>query len=141
MFAASQNGRVGAVELLLEHGADPDIADSFGATPALIASQRGQAGVLPGRAPVVGRLGYGVLTVSTADGEVEKFFIEGGFVQVKAGTVTLLTDRAQGLDEIDRQAAEDLLAEASKRVPVTDAELAAKERDQESARRMMAVGR
>ena len=101
----------------------------------------GQAGVLPGRAPVVGRLGYGVLTVSTADGEVEKFFIEGGFVQVKAGTVTLLTDRSRGLEDIDRQAAEDLLAEASKRVPVTDAELAAKERDQESARRMLAVAR
>jgi F-type H+-transporting ATPase subunit epsilon len=64
----------------------------------------GQAGVLPGRAPV-----------------------------------TLLTDRAQGLDEIDRQAAEELLAESSKRVPTTDAELAAKERDQECARRMLAV--
>ena len=101
----------------------------------------GQIGVLPGRAPVVGRLGYGVLTVATSDGEVEKFFIEGGFVQVKAGTVTLLTDRARGVEDIDREAAEELLAEASKRVPVTDAELAAKERDQESARRMLAVGR
>ena len=101
----------------------------------------GQIGVLPGRAPVVGRLGYGVLTVSTSEGDIEKYFVEGGFVQVKAGTVTLLTDRAQGLDDIDRQAAEDLLAEASKRVPVTDAELVAKERDQESARRMLAVGR
>ena len=101
----------------------------------------GQIGVLPGRAPVVGRLGYGVLTVSTSDGEVEQYFIEGGFVQVKAGTVTLLTDRARGLEDIDRAAAQELLAEASKRVPVTDAELAAKERDQESARRMLAVGR
>jgi len=101
----------------------------------------GQIGVLPGRAPVVGRLGYGVLTVSTSEGDIEKYFVEGGFVQVKAGTVTLLTDRAQGLDDIDRQAAEELLAEASKRVPVTDAELVAKERDQESARRMLAVGR
>ncbi|MBO52389.1 MAG: ATP synthase F1 subunit epsilon [Planctomycetaceae bacterium] len=101
----------------------------------------GQIGVLPGRAPVVGRLGYGVLTVTAPDGEVEKFFIEGGFVQVKAGTVTLLTDRARGVEDIDRETAEELLAEASKRVPVTDAELAAKERDQESARRMLAVGR
>ena len=101
----------------------------------------GQIGVLPGRAPVVGRLGYGVLTVSTSEGDIEKYFVEGGFVQVKAGTGTLLTDRAQGLDDIDRQAAEELLAEASKRVPVTDAELVAKERDQESARRMLAVGR
>ena len=91
--------------------------------------------------PVVGRWGYGVLTGTTSDGEVEKFFIEGGFVQVKAGTVTLLTDRARGVEDIDREAAEELLAEASKRVPVTEAELAAKERDQESARRMLAVGR
>ena len=101
----------------------------------------GQIGVLPGRAPGVGRLGYGVWTGTTSDGEVEKFFIEGGFVQVKAGTVTLLTDRAKGLEDIDRSAAQELLAEASKRVPVTDAELAAKERDQESARRRLAVGR
>ena len=101
----------------------------------------GQAGVLPGRAPVVGRLGYGVLTVSLPDGETSRYFIEGGFVQVKAGTVTLLTDRAQGVDEIDGQAAEELLVEASKRVPTTDAELAAKERDQECARRMLAVTR
>ena len=101
----------------------------------------GQIGVLPGRAPVVGRLGYGVLTVTPSEGEVEQVFIEGGFVQVKAGTVTLRTDRARGVEDIDREAAEELLAEASKRVPVTDAELAAKERDQESARRMLAVGR
>ena len=46
-----------------------------------------------------------------------------------------------GAEELEREAAEELLAEASKRVPVTDAELAAKERDQESARRMLAVGR
>tara|TARA_B100000029_G_scaffold38734_3_gene36331 strand:- start:179 stop:574 length:396 start_codon:yes stop_codon:yes gene_type:complete len=101
----------------------------------------GQAGVLPGRAPVVGRLGYGVLTVSTEEGEIEKYFIEGGFVQVKAGTVTLLTDRAMGLDDIDAEAAADLLAEASKRVPITDAELAIKARDQERARRMLSAAR
>ena len=101
----------------------------------------GQAGVLPGRAPLVGRLGYGVLTVSLPDGETSKYFIEGGFVQVKAGTVTLLTDRAQGLDEIDGEAAAELLAEASQRVPTTDALLAAKERDQECARRMLAATR
>lgn len=99
----------------------------------------GQIGVLPGRAPLVGRLGYGVLTVKTPDGETETCFIEGGFAQVKAGVVTLLTDRAQPIDEIDRQAAKDLLAEASSRVPVNDAELAAKQRDQECARRMLAV--
>ena len=99
----------------------------------------GQIGVLPGRAPLVGRLGYGVLTVKTAEGGTETCFIEGGFAQVKAGVMTLLTDRAQPIDEIDRQAAEDLLAEALSRVPVSDAELAAKQRDQECARRMLAV--
>lgn len=101
----------------------------------------GQIGVLPGRAPVVGRLGFGVLTIVTDTGETEKYFVEGGFVQIKAGTVTLLTDRALAIDAIDRQAAEELLAEASTRVPVTEAELAAKERDQECARRMLAASR
>jgi F-type H+-transporting ATPase subunit epsilon len=89
----------------------------------------------------VGRLGFGVLTIATDAGETEKYFVEGGFVQVKSGTVTLLTDRALAIDAIDRQAAEELLTEASTRVPVTAAELAAKERDQECARRMLAASR
>ncbi len=37
----------------------------------------GQIGILPGRAPLVGRLGYGELKATTPSGE-KSFFIDGG---------------------------------------------------------------
>ena len=43
------------------------------------------------------------------------------------------------IDEIDADEARKLLAEASSRVPTTDAEFAARDRDQERARRMLAA--
>jgi len=36
----------------------------------------GQLGILPGRAPVIGRLGYGELKISTEAGE-KSYFIDG----------------------------------------------------------------
>ncbi len=42
----------------------------------------GQMGVLPGRAPAVGRLGAGSLTFETSAGE-KRYFVDGGFVQIK----------------------------------------------------------
>jgi F-type H+-transporting ATPase subunit epsilon len=47
-------------------------------------------GVLPGRVPLVGRLGYGELKITQAAGE-EYYYIDGGFVQIKGRVVTLLT--------------------------------------------------
>ena len=45
----------------------------------------GSAGVYPGRAPLVGRLGIGELKLNGTDGRSESYFIEGGFIQVGAG--------------------------------------------------------
>ena len=64
----------------------------------------GELGVLPGRAPLIGRLGYGELRFRRGL-EIRRFFVEGGFVQVRANTVTVLTPRAQRAEEIDTSAA------------------------------------
>lgn len=101
----------------------------------------GQIGVLPGRAPMVGRLGYGELKVRTAAGGERSYFVDGGFVQVKGGTVSLLTNRALPAEALDAAEAQSLLDEASKSVPTSEAELAARDRDQERARRMLALAR
>jgi F0F1-type ATP synthase epsilon subunit len=53
--------------------------------------------------------------------------------------VSLLTNRALSVDEIDRAEAEQLLSQASARVPTTEQEFAAKDRDLERARRMLAM--
>lgn len=99
----------------------------------------GQIGILPGRAPMIGRLGYGELKVTHLDGGEAAYFVDGGFVQVKAEAVTLLTDRALPRDEIDAAEAEAELREAFDRVAKTDAESAARTRDQERARQMLAM--
>jgi F-type H+-transporting ATPase subunit epsilon len=98
----------------------------------------GQIGILPGRAPLIGRLGYGELKVTTAAGE-RSYFIDGGFVQVKGSVVSLLTHRAVPADEINPQEAQQQLEKANALVPKTPAEFAVKERDQERARRMLAL--
>src|SRR5438034_7039326 len=59
----------------------------------------GELGVLPKRAPLIGRLGYGELR--TKKGEItQRFFIDGGFAQVRADVVTVLTAQAIPAEEI-----------------------------------------
>jgi F-type H+-transporting ATPase subunit epsilon len=63
----------------------------------------GELGVLPGRAPLIGRLGYGELRLRRGM-ETRRFFVDGGFVQVRSNTVTVLTSRAQRAEVIDTNA-------------------------------------
>ena len=53
----------------------------------------GEVGILPGRAALIGRLGYGELRTKRGN-HVERFFVDGGFAQVRADVVTVLTPRA-----------------------------------------------
>ena len=89
---------------------------------------------------MIGRLGYGELNVTASGGE-KSYFVDGGFVQVKGSVVSILTSRALSFDELDREEAKELLANASSRVPTSDSEFVAKERDQERARRMLSLSR
>jgi F-type H+-transporting ATPase subunit epsilon len=100
----------------------------------------GQIGVLPGRAPLVGRLGYGELQITTAGGK-KSYFVDGGFVQVKQGVVSLLTSRAQVAGTLDARAAEDELQVARQKLPRTDADFAEKEKELMRARRKLALAR
>jgi F-type H+-transporting ATPase subunit epsilon len=65
----------------------------------------GELGVLPGRAPLTGRLGYGEMR-ATHSGKVERFFIEGGFVQVRADVISVLTPKAVPVKDINVDALE-----------------------------------
>lgn len=100
----------------------------------------GQTGILPSRAPVVGRLGYGELRLTGSSG-IRSFYIDGGFVQVKGSIVSLLTNRAVPAGEIDTEAAEKLLEKTRSQVAIGDLEFMAKDRDQQRARQMLALAR
>lgn len=100
----------------------------------------GQIGVLPGRAPLVGRLGTGELKLHSGSGS-RSYFIDGGFAQVKGSVVSLLTHDAIPSEKIDVTSAESDLTEASKLVPTTDAALSTKQHAQDRARRMIELRR
>src|SRR5438552_17488795 len=78
----------------------------------------GEIGILPGRAPLVGRLGYGELRLRRA-GRTRRFYVDGGFVQVRDDVVTLLTSLALGADEIRADQAERALHDAQGAVGLT----------------------
>src|SRR5690606_2413078 len=81
----------------------------------------GQMGVLPGRAPLVGRLGAGELKIELIAGGTRRYFLDGGFVQVKGSVVSLLTHRAIPVEQIDVAQAKADLDEALQQVPTSDA--------------------
>lgn len=72
----------------------------------------GEAGILPGRAPMVGRLGFGLLKLRNGSTSTE-WFVDGGFVQVTRDAVYVLTDRLLKREQIDKKQAEEDLAKAT----------------------------
>jgi len=99
----------------------------------------GQIGILPGRAPLVGRVGCGELKATTASGEAKSFFINGGFLQVKGSVVSILTARAMPVEEVTRADAEEALKKASALPGTTDQQAATKAREIERARRLLSL--
>ncbi|WP_010583898.1 F0F1 ATP synthase subunit epsilon [Schlesneria paludicola] len=98
----------------------------------------GDIGILPGRLPLIGRLGVGELHVTKSTGE-EHYFVDGGFVQVLGPNVTLLTDRAIPAADLSAADAAKQLEAALSRPAKTDEEVAAKFAEQQRARRMLAL--
>jgi F-type H+-transporting ATPase subunit epsilon len=60
----------------------------------------GELGVLADRAPMTGRLGYGELR-TTQGGKTQRYYVEGGFVQVRSNVVSVLTPKAVAVSSID----------------------------------------
>jgi F-type H+-transporting ATPase subunit epsilon len=100
----------------------------------------GELGVLPGRSPLIGRLGFGELRTKTGE-SVKRYFVDGGFVQVRDNVVTILTNRAIAAQQVDGAAAtKDLEALESQRV-TTDAEYAEYEKAVARVRGQIRVAR
>jgi len=101
----------------------------FAAVPA----HDGELGILHNRAPMLYRLGAGLLRLDTPAGK-RALFVSGGFAQMVENRLTILTEVARELDQLDRAAAERALADAQAMKGVTDAEHNARQRALASAR-------
>ncbi len=98
----------------------------------------GELGVLAGRAPLIGRLGFGELRTRTDDA-VRRYFVDGGFAQVRHDVVTVLTQRAIPADQLDAQAAARDLESLDNQSVVTDLEFADHEKAVARARGILRV--
>jgi F-type H+-transporting ATPase subunit epsilon len=100
----------------------------------------GELGVLPGHTPLIARLGYGELRTKAAE-SVHRYFVDGGFAQVRDDVVTVLTHRALPAEQIDATAAAQELERVEARRAVTDLEFADQKRAVARARGMIRVAR
>jgi F-type H+-transporting ATPase subunit epsilon len=98
----------------------------------------GELGVLPGRSPLIGRLGFGELRTRTGD-VVRRYFIDGGFAQVRDDVVTVLTNQAIPVDKLDATAAARELEILDAKRVVTDLEYAAHQKAVSRARGIIRV--
>jgi F-type H+-transporting ATPase subunit epsilon len=98
----------------------------------------GELGVMPGRSPLIGRLGAGELRVRQS-ATTHRFFVDGGFVQVRSNVVTLLTDKAMPAEQIDPAVAEAELRAAAGKATKTPAEFEQNKKAQTRARAMIRV--
>jgi F-type H+-transporting ATPase subunit epsilon len=99
----------------------------------------GELGVLPGRAPLIGRLGPGELRLRRGDA-TRRFFVDGGFAQVRNNIVTVLTPRAVRGEDINTQAATQML-EAPSTPAASLEERVAQQKNQQRARAQLRVAR
>ncbi|HEY3571332.1 MAG TPA: ATP synthase F1 subunit epsilon [Thermoanaerobaculia bacterium] len=102
------------------------------ATSVVFPAHDGEIGILPGRAPLLYRMGAGELRVESPQGN-QVLFVDGGFAQMVENRLTLLTEAARKIEEIDPAAVEKQFTEAHSMPMRTDAEFKARQRVLRSA--------
>ena len=110
-------------ETLLIEVVTPEKAVLTGhAEEVVLPGTTGQMGILPGHLPLLSGLDVGELVVrgfkgamgkTAIDGE-RRFFVDGGFVEVLPGKVSVMTELCDGFDEIDIAAARTAIEEAER---------------------------
>ena len=98
----------------------------------------GEFGILPGRAPMVGRLGFGIMKLKNG-GKEERWFVDGGFVQVTRDAVYILTARLLKPESVNKAAAEEDLRKATELKPTTAQAAALRDRALAQARAKLRV--
>lgn len=100
----------------------------------------GEIGIAPGHSPMIGRLGFGELRLVEGGG-TDRFYIEGGFVEVIENVVSILTARALPAAQVDATQAHEQLATARSRVAVGEEAIALRDRLEAQSRAQLRVAR
>ena len=81
----------------------------------------GEIGILPGHSPVLGVLLPSAVTIFAEDGRRETVAVDGGFISVSRGRVSILSEYARLAGELTVAQAERELAEAQRALDTGDA--------------------
>lgn len=100
----------------------------------------GELGIQAGRAPMVGRLGFGIMKIKT-NSSVDEWFVDGGFLQVTREGVFVLTDALIKPDKLDGKQAQAELDKAMAMVSNSPESAAFKERALSQARAKVRLAR
>ena len=100
----------------------------------------GELGIAPMHAPLIGRLGFGELRIVDAQ-KTERFYVDGGFVQVADNIVYVLTNRAVPAEKIDPAVVREQLHAAQAKPAHSNELLAIRERYVAQARGQLQVAK
>ncbi|HVT16037.1 MAG TPA: ATP synthase F1 subunit epsilon [Thermoanaerobaculia bacterium] len=100
----------------------------------------GEVGILRNRAPLLFKMGAGLLRVETPQGK-QVLFVSGGFAQMVDNRLTILTEQARDPGTIERAGAERALDEALAMKARDEASYQARQRALQSARAQLRLAR
>jgi F-type H+-transporting ATPase subunit epsilon len=100
----------------------------------------GELGVAPGHAPMIGRLGYGELRIGH-EPNVQRYYIDGGFVQVSDNVVSVLSNRAIPAARLDATTIEASLQAAVALPAAGEDQMARRDRAVAQSRAQLQVAR
>ena len=100
----------------------------------------GEIGIAPGHTPMIGRLGAGEMRITHA-GDVGRYYVEGGFVEVLDNVICLLTNRAVPAQELDPQVLQEQLSAARARPANTPELMTIRDRAVATSRAQLQVAR
>jgi F-type H+-transporting ATPase subunit epsilon len=100
----------------------------------------GEIGIAPDHTPMIGRLGCGEMRIDGPEG-LDRYYVEGGFVEVLGNVVTVLTPRAIAASEIDCEVAREQLETALSRPAHTPESMTIRDRVISQTRAQLRVSR
>jgi len=100
----------------------------------------GEIGIAPGHTPMIGRLGCGEMRIRH-QGQVDRYYVEGGFVEVLGDVVSVLTQRAVPAAQVDAAIAREQLLSAQSRRAATPEAMAQRDRTVQQSRAQLRVAR
>jgi len=100
----------------------------------------GEIGIAPSHAPLIGRLGCGEMRLRVGE-KTDRYYLDGGFVQVAENVVSVLTSRAISARQLDENAAREQLQEAQSREAHTPESIESRDRAVAQARAQLRVVR